>query len=77
MPGAEAKTEASIRTLLGRVAQDLGRVNQAGLSADGRTQFEAARRFVQQAEDALKARNLVYAGKLADKAATMAAVLAR
>ena len=76
-PGTEAKTEASIRTLLGQVTRDLGRVNQSGLDADGRTQFEAARRFVQQSEDALKARNLVYAGKLADKASAMAAVLAR
>ena len=67
-PGTEAKTEASIRALLAQVPRDLGRVNASALSADGRTQFEAARRFVQQSEDALKARNLVYAGKLADKA---------
>ncbi|MEY4095987.1 MAG: hypothetical protein RLZZ53_3186, partial [Acidobacteriota bacterium] len=32
---------------------------------------------IQQAEDALKTRNVVFAGKLADKAATMAAVLVR
>jgi hypothetical protein len=76
-PGVEAKTEASIRVLLSRASADLGRVNATALSADGRAQFEAARRFVQQAEDALKARNLVYAGKLADKAAVMAAVLVR
>jgi len=76
-PGVEAKTEASIRVLLARASSDLERVNAQALSADGRTQFEAARRFVQQAEEALKARNLVYAGKLADKAAVMAAVLVR
>lgn len=75
--GTEAKTEASIRTLLGRVTRDLSRVSQASLNADGRTQYEAARRFVQQSEEALKARNLVYAGKLADKAAAMAAVVVR
>jgi hypothetical protein len=77
VPGTEAKTEASIRALLLRVSRDLARVNANGLSADGRTQFDAARRFVQQSEDALKARNLVYAGKLADKASAMAAVLVR
>jgi hypothetical protein len=76
-PGVEAKTEASIRVLLARASSDLERVNVPALSADGRTQFDAARRFVQQAEEALKARNLVYAGKLADKAAVMAAVLVR
>lgn len=75
--GVEAKTEASIRVLLARASSDLERVNAQALSADGRTQFDAARRFVQQAEEALKARNLVYAGKLADKAAVMAAVLVR
>jgi hypothetical protein len=77
VPGSEAKTEASIRALLSQVTRDLSRVNPSTLSADGRTQFEAARRFAQQSEDALKARNLVYAGKLADKAAAMAAVVVR
>jgi len=77
VPGTEAKTEASIRALLSQATRDLGRVNVAGLGADGRAQLETARRFVQQSEEALKARNLVYAGKLADKAATLAAVLVR
>jgi hypothetical protein len=76
-PGTEAKTEASIRALLGQVARDLTKVNPSGLNEDGRTQFNAARRFVEQSEEALKARNLVYASKLADKAAAMAAVLVR
>ena len=62
---------------MARAARDLARVNQASLKADGRTQFETARRFLQQAEEALKVRNIVFAGKLADKAATMAAVLVR
>jgi type IV secretory pathway VirB10-like protein len=75
--GTEAKTEASIRGLLDRAGQDLGRVNYAALDPDGRTQYDTARRFRQQAEEALKNRNYVFAGKLADKAATMAAVLVR
>ena len=77
VPGAEAKTEASIRALLAQVSRELSRVNATTLNSDGRTQFDVARRFVQQSEDALKAHNLVYAGKLADKASAMAAVLAR
>ena len=55
-------------------------VEASELFADGlitRKQLEAARRFVQQAEEALKARNLAFAGKLADKAVTLAAVLVR
>ena len=76
-PGVHAQTEASIRALLDRAVRDLQRVNYAALNADGRTQFDAARRFMQQAEEALKGANLAFAGKLADKAATMAAVLVR
>lgn len=75
--GSEAKTEASIRDLLGRAGLDLGRVNYNALDSDGRTQYDIARRLLQQAEEALKSRNYVFAGKLADKAATMAAVLVR
>jgi hypothetical protein len=76
-PGSEQQTVAAIRDLLTKAGRDLARVNAASLNADGRTQFDQARRFLQQAEDALKAKNIVFAGKLADKAATMAAVLVR
>ena len=76
-PGSESQTVAAIRDLLGRATRDLSRVNAASLNNDGRTQYDTARRFIQQAEDALRARNVVFAGKLADKAATMAAVLVR
>jgi hypothetical protein len=76
-PGVQAQTEASIRALLDRAAHDLQRVNYAALGADGRAQFDTARRFKEQAEDALKGANLAFASKLADKAATMAAVLVR
>jgi len=76
-PGSEAQTVTAIRDLLGRAARDLSRVNAASLNGDGRAQYDQARRFIQQAEDALKSRNIVFAGKLADKAAAMAAVLVR
>ena len=76
-PGSEAQTVTAIRELLGRAARDLSRVNAGALNNDGRAQYDTARRFLQQAEDALKARNIVFAGRLADKAATMAAILIR
>lgn len=76
-PGSESQTVAAIRDLLRRATRDLSRVNSSVLNADGRAQYDTAQRFIQQAEEALKARNIVFAGKLADKAATMAAVLAR
>ena len=77
MPGSEAQTVSAIRDLMGRAARDLSRVNINALNSDGRSQFETARRFLQQAEEALKVPNVVFAGRLADKAATMAAILVR
>lgn len=76
-PGSESQTLAAIRELLGRASRDLSRVNAASLNSDGKAQYDQARGFIQQAEEALKTRNIVFAGKLADKAATMAAVLVR
>jgi hypothetical protein len=76
-PGSEPQTVAAIRALMARAARDLGRVNTAALNRDGRSQFDTARRFLEQADEALKASNIVFAGKLADKAATMAAILVR
>ena len=75
--GTEAQTATAIRELMARAARDLSRVNDSSLDADGRSQFATARRLLQQAEEALKVRNVVFAGKLADKAATIAAVLVR
>ena len=60
-----------------RASRDLSRVNAGALNHDGRAQLDQARRFLQQADEALKVRNIVFAGRLADKAATMAAILVR
>ncbi len=76
-PGSEGQTETAIRDLLSRVTRDLSRVNVGTLGSDGKAQFETAQRFLQQAEDALKGHNLVFASKLADKAATLASVFVR
>ncbi len=64
-----------VRTVLDQATRDLGRVNYASLGTDGRTQYDTARRFIQQSESALADRNVAYAGQLADKAAALAAVL--
>ena len=55
---------------------DLNRINYQNLSSDGRTQYDMAKRFVSQAEDALRAKNLPFANNLADKAASIATQLA-
>jgi hypothetical protein len=62
---------------MAQALRDLERTDYRLLSADRRTQYDTARRFVQQAEDALKEQNLVFAEQLADKAATLAAALVR
>jgi hypothetical protein len=70
-------TEAEQRTraALENAKRDLGRIDVRRLNADGRAQYDIARRFVQQAEDALRTRNPVFAAQLADKAAQIAALL--
>ena len=72
---ASAVTERGVRDTLARAARDIGRVNVARLSTDGRAQYEQSRRFSAQAEQALKERNLIFAATLADKAAALAAEL--
>ena len=68
--------ERRIRSLLVRATSDLSRVNYQALNSDGRTQYDTAKRFVSQAEEAIKARNFVFGANLADKASALAATLA-
>jgi len=72
-----AEFEKRVRAQLARAQIDLGLVKRSALGSDARAQFDSAMGFVRQAEEALKVKNLVYAGQLADKAATMAALLRR
>jgi hypothetical protein len=73
---AEAAEEKKVRDVMNRAQADLQRVAPQRLSTDGRSQYEQARRFYEQADDALKEKNFVYAMKLAENAATLAAELA-
>ena len=72
----EGEVEARIHTVLSRATGDLNRVDYMRLNPNAKSQYESAKRFVSLAEDALRARNLVYAGTLAGKAADLAAQLA-
>jgi len=72
----EGDLEKGIRGTLGRARSDLNRVDYRGLNSDARMQYDQAKRLAQQAEDALRAKNLVFARSLADKAASIAAQLA-
>jgi hypothetical protein len=71
----EGEVERRVRILISQAYNDLNRVNYQALNADARNQYDTAKRFASQAEDALQARNLVFANNLADKAAALAAQL--
>ena len=73
---AEGEVERGIRALLQRATSDLSHVDYRALNADARTQYDTAKRFVSQADDAIRTKNLVFAKNLAEKAATIAAQLA-
>ena len=75
LPTSAREVERSVRQQLQRAARDLNRVDYGALSTDGKAQYDMAKRFIQQAEQALGEKNLVFAGKLAEKAAGIASVL--
>lgn len=77
LTSAEAAQDRKVRDILTRSARDLNRVDYRRLSAEGKSQYDQAKRFEDQAEQALKERNFVFAETLADKAATLAAELLR
>lgn len=68
----EGEVERGIRATLARATADLSRVNYRALNTEGRAQYNTAKRFIQQADDAIHQKNLVLAKNLADKAATIA-----
>jgi len=75
-PASQAEVIKTIQELLGRARRDLKGVRYGGLNADGKSQYDTATRFIDQAELALKEQNLPYALTLADKAATLGRILA-
>ena len=71
------EVERAIRARMTQASRDLGRTDYRALTAERRAQYDTAQRFLQQADEALKVKNLVFAEQLADKAATLAAALAQ
>ena len=69
------EVEQRVRKMLDQATRDLGRIDYKTLNAEAKGQYDFARRFVQQAGEALTAKNFVLAGQLADKAATLAGSL--
>jgi len=72
---ADEELERGIRATLARASADLDRVDYRRLGADARTQYDTAKRFILQADEAARAKNLVFARNLADKALALATQL--
>jgi hypothetical protein len=75
LPAAQTDIERHVRDQVSQASADLSRVDYRALNADARAQYDTAKRFIKEAEQALKEKNLVYAAKVAEKAAGLAAVL--
>jgi hypothetical protein len=71
----ELAEEKRIRGVLARATRDIGRIDYRRLSNEGRAQYDQSKALAEQAEQAVKDRNWVFADTLADKAATLAAEL--
>jgi hypothetical protein len=71
----EGELDRRTRGLLLEASSNLNRIDYGRLNADAKGQYDSAKGFVRQAEEALRTQNLVFASYLADKAATLAAQL--
>ena len=71
----QAQVERTIRDTLASASTNLNKVDYRALNADARTQYDQAKRFISQAQDALREKNLVFAANLAEKANTLASQL--
>ncbi len=69
--------EKTAQAQLAAAKRDLEKVTYKTLSADARLQYDTARQYIGQAEDALKIKNFVFAGQLAEKAAVLASLLVK
>jgi outer membrane biosynthesis protein TonB len=72
---AESEVERGIRESLSRATSALNRIDYRALNADAKGQYDTAKRWIRQADEALRAKNLVMAKDVAAKAAALAAQL--
>jgi outer membrane biosynthesis protein TonB len=71
----DAEVVKEVRDTLARAGDNLSKVNYNGLNPGAKAQHDTARRFITQAEDALKGKNLVFARYVANKAENISASL--
>ena len=72
---AEGEVERGIRASITRANAALNSIDYRVLNAGAKTQYDTAKRWIRQADEAMKSKNLVFAKNLADKAAALAAQL--
>jgi outer membrane biosynthesis protein TonB len=75
LPASKTEVERQVSDQLALAKKDLDRIDYRALSADAKSQYDTAKRFIAQAGDALKEGNLVFAAKLAEKAVGLASNL--
>ena len=71
-PADNSETAKQVRDILDRANKGLSTVDYRVLTPQRKESYDTAKRFILQAEDAIKASNLVYARFLADKADILA-----
>ncbi len=67
----DAKASRDVRDVLDRAGKLLNSIDYRALSNSSKLQYDMAKRFMEQSEDALKARNYVAAKLMAEKAETI------
>jgi hypothetical protein len=73
----DEQADREVRAIMARAHAALQGVDYRALSGAARQQYDTARRFITQADAALKIRNYVFARNLADKAETLARQLGK
>ena len=73
----DEEAERNVRSILARAQSTLDKVPYGPLSNAAKQQYDTAKRFIAQADRALRIRNYVFARNLADKAETLARQLGK
>ena len=73
----DEQADRQVRGVMSRAQAALNTVDYQSLSAAARQQYDTAKRFLAQANNALTIRNYVFARNLADKADTLARQLGK
>ncbi len=71
-PPGRTPTATQVRDSLTRIKQKLNSIDRRGLNSGRRADYDSARRFLEQAEAAVKVNNLMLAESSAEKAETLA-----